>query len=73
MNSMQSGVLEILKRALAGLPVSEQQAAFAYLEQRAKRESNLAALRALRKARMQFPFSTPRRRAERHRRLESDN
>jgi hypothetical protein len=30
MNSMQSGVLEILKHALAGLPVSEQQATFAY-------------------------------------------
>jgi hypothetical protein len=57
MNSMQSGVLEILKHALAGLPVSEQQATFA-LELRAKRESNLAPLRALREARMQFP--TPR-------------
>jgi hypothetical protein len=59
MNSLHSGVLEILKRALAGLPVSVQQATFAYLEQRAKRESNLAALRAIREARTQFQSSKP--------------
>jgi hypothetical protein len=59
MNSLHKGVLEILKRGLAGLPVSAQQAALAYLEQRAKRDSNLAALRAIREARTQFQSSKP--------------
>jgi hypothetical protein len=46
-------VLVILKRALAGL-LSVRQAAFAHLEEQAKRDSNLAALRAIREARTQF-------------------
>ena len=59
MNSLHKGVLEILKRGLAGMPASAQQAALAYLEQRVKRDSNLAALRAIREARTQFQSSKP--------------
>jgi hypothetical protein len=59
MISVRDAVLQMLKRELAGLPLSEQQASFAYLEQMAKREGDLAALRAIRQARSRFPTSTP--------------
>ena len=58
---MQTNVpgLQAVRKVLAPIPLGERPALLAYLEQEAKRESDLQTLRALREYRRLHQTSTP--------------